>query len=388
MLKSVPPAPTDGPPPRAPLSATSRVALASGLAAGLITPSILRQTIATGLKSPTDLALSDDGMLFYTERARGLYAQRLGQVATALFAPNDLATSSALGMLAVAIDPEFSRNRFVYVFMVTSAEGLESSRVVRLRLDDSGTKVLERQDILAIAAGAASPRKTASEPQFGGALRFGPDGYLYVGLGDARSAMPRQTLLAGTVLRINREGKAAPGSGVSPGYDSRVYAHGMRDPVALAFHPNTETLLVGQRRGSQPDDITMVAPGANGGWDPRCAPPKTGYCDQEGNQLDAASAKRAPAAWRGGKAGEGLTAIERLRGPMWREWRNAFVVAFDRAQRLDLVKLDAQGRVVQATPAIQKLGVGFKAVAQGPDGLYVVTSGKPGGEEIWRLFAQ
>jgi glucose/arabinose dehydrogenase len=73
---------------------------------------------------------------------------------------------------------------------------------------------------------------------------------------------------------------------------------------------------------------------------------------------------------------------------VWGEWRNAFVVAFDGAQRLDLVKLAADGRTPNATPVLERLGVGFKAVAQGPDGLYVMTSGKPGGDEIWRLTPQ
>lgn len=289
----------------------------------------------------------------------------------------------------MAVDPEFSRNRFVYVFMRASPEGLESSRVVRLTMDDSHIKVLDRRDIV-VATDAASDSTRSSEPHFGGALRFGPDGYLYVGLGDGRSAMTPQSpnKLAGKVLRIDRNGQAAPGNRTPAEYDARVFAYGVRDPVALAFHPNTEALLVAQRRGTQPDDIALAKAGTNGGWDPRCVPPRTGYCERAGDQVAIASTVFAAAAWRGGKAGEGLSALERLRDPMWRDWRNAFVVAFDRAQRLDLVKLDAEGHVVQATPALQKLGVGFKAVAQGPDGLYVVTSGKPGGEEIWRLSAQ
>jgi glucose/arabinose dehydrogenase len=386
-LKSIPPATTDGPPPRAPLPAGARAALTQSPDAGLVAPSLLRQTAASGLKSPTDLAFTSDGVLFYTERAQGLYAQRPGEAAVAVFTPRDLATAGSSGMLAVAVDPEFSRNRFVYVFMRASAEGLTSSRVVRLTMDGSQTKVLDRRDIVMVASDSAVESTRSSEPHFGGALRFGPDGYLYVGLGDGRSATTPQSpqMLAGKVLRVDRNGQAAPGNRAPAGYDSRVFAYGVRDPVALAFHPNTEALLVAQRRGTQPDDIALAEAGTNGGWDPRCMPPRTGYCERAEDQASAASL--VAAAWRGGKAGEGLTAVERLRDPVWRGWRNAFVVAFDRAQRLDLVKLDADGRVVQATPVLQKLGVGFKAVAQGPDGLYVVTSGKPGGEEIWRLLA-
>lgn len=346
-------------------------------------PSVLRQTIAAGLSAPTDMAFSSDGVLFYTERLQGLFVQRPGQPPSPLFAPKDLAAAGSIGMLSVAVDPDFSRNRFVYVFVKTIAEGVDASRVVRLSLDEASAKVLDRRDIL-VAASDAAARGAA---QVGGGLRFGPDGFLYIGLGDGRAAVTPQSPshLSGKVLRIDREGKAAPANRPPSGYDGRIYAYGMRDPVALAFHPNTETLLVAQRRGGRPDDLSWIQPGANAGWDPRCSASASGYCEPTSEPAASASAERG---WRGGKAGEGLTAVERLRDPMWREWRNAFVVAFDKAQRLDLVRFDAQGRVVQATPVVQKLGVGFKAVAQGPDALYVMTSGKSGGEEIWRLSAQ
>ena len=72
----------------------------------------------------------------------------------------------------------------------------------------------------------------------------------------------------------------------------------------------------------------------------------------------------------------------------WGPWRNAFIVAFDKAQRLDLVKFDAQGRMIQNVRLLHTLGIGFKSVAQGRDALYVMTSGKVGGEEIWRISMQ
>lgn len=330
------------------------------------------------------MAFSSDGVLFYTERLRGLFAQRPGHPALPLFTPKDIAAAGTLGMLSVAVDPEFTRNRFVFVVVKTPAEGVDATRVIRLTLDESSTKVIDRRDIL-VATAEASARGTT---QVGGGLRFGPDGFLYVGLGDGRMAAAAQSPshLTGKVLRIDREGKAAPGNRPPAGYDGRIYAYGMRDPVALAFHPNNETLLVGQRRGGQPDDLMWVPPGANAGWDPRCSASASSYCEPTSEAAAAASAERG--GWRGGKPGEGLTAVERLRGPAWGEWRNAFVVAFDKAQRIDLVKFNAQGRVVRATPVVQKLGVGFKTVTQGPDAIYVMTSGKSGGEEIWRLLAQ
>jgi glucose/arabinose dehydrogenase len=389
-LHSVPPAPVDGLPPRASQSTATKLALADGLGYGVLAPSILRRTIVGGLIAPTDLVFASDGTLFFTERGRGLFALRLGAEAVPIFSPKDLANAGSSGMLAVALDPEFARNRFVYVFMRSVLAGAEDSRVVRVTINASSTQAADRRDILVVPAAMKGDDAPGSEPHAGGALRFGPDGYLYVGLGDERSTLASQSgaSLAGKVLRIDRDGQAAPGNAVPAGFDKRVFALGLRDPVALAFHPNTEAALIGQRYNAQPDDIALAKPGANGGWAPQCATPKGGYCEHPAEQARSVVASGLVASWRGGKAGEGLTAIERLRDPMWGDWRNAFVVAFDKAQRLDLVKFDAEGRTLRATPALEKLGVGFKAVAQGPDGLYVVTSGKRGGEEIWRLSPQ
>ena len=293
-------------------------------------------------------------------------------------------------MLAVALDPEFSRNRFIYVFMRSTLAGVEDSRVVRLTLDSNYTATSNRRDILIVGSEPTPSTPQTGDLQLGGALRFGPDGYLYVGIGDGRAPTLAQSVnsVAGKILRIDRNGFAAPGNGAPAAFDKRVFAYGVRDPVALAFHPNTEAALVGQRRGSEPDDIALINPGANGGWDPKCASPASGYCERSRESARTRPEPGVLVAWRGGKIGEGLSAIERLRGPEWGPWRNAFVVAFDHAQRLDLVKLDAKGRTLHAAPALEKLGVGFKAVAQGPDGLYVITSGRPGREEIWRLSPQ
>jgi aldose sugar dehydrogenase len=355
--RSIPPAPTDGPPPRKPAMATT--ASAPSAAQDSIAPSVLRHTVVTGLRSPSDLAFTIDGVLYYTERSQGLYAQRPGHAAVAVFTPGDLAPGESASLSAMAIDPDFSRNRFVFVLMKSAAHGRESSRVVRLTMDESQSTVRARRDILVVD----SPQARAGDHNAGGTLRFGPDGYLYVSLAAARPApglLPSQDL-TGKILRIDREGRPAAGNKPPLGQDGRVFAFGLSHPIALAFHAHTEAALVAQRQEGR-DDITLAKAGAN-------------------------VAHETPT-WRTRDAQAEMSSVERLRGPGWGPWRNALVVTFDRAQRVELVKLDAQGRAVQATTVLHKLGVGFKAVAEGPDGLYVITSGKAGGEEIWRLSVQ
>lgn len=382
VLQAAPPATRDEPPSRAPTAQSTSAARAA--AARLPTPSVLRQTVVTALASPTDMAFTSDGLLFYTERQRGLSVQRPARAGVALVSPHELATVGPLEMIGVAVDPDFARHRFVYVLARSRAGGAEDLRVIRLRVDDAVSKVLDRRDILVVATAARARATGNGDEPAGGVLRFGPDGHLYVGMVDGEAAASARLPQGwpGQVLRIDRDGKAAPGHRPPAGIDGRVFAQGLREPVALAFHPATQTLLVGQRHAAQPDALTWVQPGADAGRKVRCTGAAAGDCGAGG-----AAAAPAPHGWQGAAPGEGLAAVELLRSPMWREWRNAFALAFDAGRRIDFVQFDAAGRVVQAAPVVERLGVGFRAVAQGPDGLYVMTSGKAGGDEIWRLLA-
>lgn len=92
VLQSIPPATNDETPTRAPTAGSTKLPLAG---AGLAMPSVLRQTIASGLAAPTDMAFSSDGILFYTERLQGLFVQRPGQPAAPLFAPKELAAGGS-----------------------------------------------------------------------------------------------------------------------------------------------------------------------------------------------------------------------------------------------------------------------------------------------------
>jgi len=77
--------------------------------------------------------------------------------------------------------------------------------------------------------------------------------------------------------------------------------------------------------------------------------------------------------------------MELQRGEAWRGWRNSFDVAQEQGGRLDLLRVDSDGRLGGAVAALKGQGFGFGALAQHGDELYVATRGKPGGDEIWRL---
>lgn len=390
----VPPAPDGGPPPKAPGVERARLPAAPTAAAGI--PALARTVFMRGLQRPQDLAFAPDGALFFTERERGLSVRKPDGSVARLFTAQAIGGQAA-ATLGVTVDPQFARNRFVYVFLCAPGE----VRVVRLKLDATGGLVVERADILTVAAPSA-PAGAAAHA--GGALRFGPDGALYVGIGDLLDANAPQSpaSLPGKVLRIDRDGRAASGHRAPAGFDARVFAYGLRAPTALAFAPPSAEVYVGED-GAGRDEITLLGAGGNGGWDPRCAAlgvasAPGGYCgrtsaDARQPLAPMTDLARFPAAtpplWTNLNRAQGLAAMAFLRGARWRAWDGALAVAYAGGRRIDVLRLSAGGGVDDYAQMLGTLEEPVRALALGPDGaLYVGTDGKRDGDEIWRVEAR
>ena len=186
-------------------------------------------------------------------------------------------TGNEEGLLGLAFHPEFTSNREVYVCY--SAEGPQSV-VSRLRVspDDPGHVDPETEEILLVVP---QPFRT----QNGGSIEFGPDGYLYVGLGDGGSAndplQHGQNLesLLGSVLRIDVDtvdpglNYAIPADNpfVDGGEDVRgeIWAYGFRNVWRLAFDRETGKLWVGDVGQDRFEEVNVVIRGGNYGWNLR-----------------------------------------------------------------------------------------------------------------------
>ncbi len=391
----IPPAPAPAPPPK---DSRVRDSERDSSASNAI-PQLMRSVFVGGLTAPRDLAFAPDGTLFYVERSAGLSLRRTNGTRARLFAPADLVTDGFGGMFGVAVDPKFNANRYVYVFMTSTLSGSRDHRVVRLTIDSAYLGIRERKDIVpGIAAELPPPQKgQKQEPHVGGRLRFGPDGFLYVTIGDLRdpAGPQRRDVLTGKVLRVDRDGGPTPDGEIDANTDSRVFSLGFRQPTGLAFHPATDALFVAED-GAGHDEITQVKQGDNGGWDPRCADPGSAtYCGEAStDKLRAVVAMtdlgKHPEAvqprWTNLNRAQGMAGHEFLRGAQWKAWNGALAVAFASGKRLDVLRVDARGNVLAHMPTLDRLPIALRAVMQGPDGsMYVATEGKPGADEIWRL---
>jgi glucose/arabinose dehydrogenase len=195
------------------------------------------------------------------------------------------------GLLGLALDPRFAENRFVYLYY-TAAGGARRSVIARFTAMGSGTEL--RLD-------PASEQVILEVPQpysnhNGGALAFGPDGMLYIALGDGGgqgdphgNGQNPGTLL-GSILRLDvRElpYRIPSNNPFAQRPDARgeIWAYGFRNPWRFSFDRETGALWAGDVGQNSWEEVDLVRPGGNYGWNimegAACYRPPQG-CNAEG----------------------------------------------------------------------------------------------------------
>ena len=239
----------------------------------------------TGLQNPWDIAFTPDGAMLYTEKCRGLSARfangttvRLFGTAGSSLVASDLFCEGQSGVHGVAVDPDFANgNRYVYVFMASNlTTNPRTNRVVRLSLSADNMSASGRTDIITdIAYKDVGNGVGGAGAHSGGRLRFGPDRFLYVTTGDNHNATLPQDLqrLGGKVLRVDRNGVAAPGNNTPAGGDPRIFTYGHRNVQGITFRPagqpNAGQPFTAEHGPNHSDEVTPLVAGGNAGWDPQ-----------------------------------------------------------------------------------------------------------------------
>jgi len=383
-------------------------------------PVLTHTTVLSKLDSPWDLAFLPDGTMFFTEKCLGLSVRQpsgtvvklLGMKDAKGYATNagDLFCEGQAGMAGVAVDPNFASNRFVYIYSSSSMAAPGSNRVIRLKVNANATGVADRTDIVTdipYKPGVSDHPFGGPGAHNGGRVRFGPgDGFLYVTTGDIHGGdVPQSpTRIGGKVLRIDRDGKAAPGNGAPAGFDARVYTYGHRNPQGIAFRPGTNQPFTAENGPWHSDEVTALVPGGNAGWDPRpnvggrgACP--DGYCGYNPNQMGALDPKDRNAfmpmtdtktypkamkpAWNNDGLSQGLLCGTFVSGPQWKAWNGRMILGYAGigihgtavGNRLDVLDIAADGQsATRTTVNLPMPAARFRSLVQGPDGsLYVAT---------------
>jgi len=348
-------------------------------------PVLVRETVVSNLDVPWDIAFAPDLTMLYSERAGSVSILRPGetQPRQLLARPADLDAQSQSGLLGIALDPAFASNRNLYVYLASNRGGAIDNRVRRFVVAADWSGATEDRDIVTgITWGSQGGHS-------GGRIRFGQDGNLWITSGDTRSATVPQslTVLGGKVLRVTRDGAAAPGNpGIGPG--GLVYAYGLRNPQGLAFRPGDGAPFICEHGPNQDDEITRLVAGGNGGWNPN---------DGAGNYNGYSGAKMTdtaqfPNALKPALVvsdSEGMSGCDFVTGTAWRSWDGRIAVGMLAGRRLVTARIDTAGTATADGPTNAFTNVAqFRAVVRGPDGhLYVATNGSAPNDQIVRIRA-
>ncbi len=228
-----------------------------------LAPGLVETVVADSLDSPVSLALAPDGRAFVCEQAGRVRVIRDGRLLRRPFVTVPAHAEVEEGLLGVAVAPDFARRPHVFV-LFTCADEPRRERLVRFTAD--GDTAAAGSDTL---LWEGDPHVATAH--VGGALRFGPDGCLYVGAGDDERADLAQSLGStfGKILRLRRDGAIPddnPFVANTTGHHGAIWARGFRNPFTLDFEPGTGRLFVNDVGANAWEEVNDVVRGGNYGW--------------------------------------------------------------------------------------------------------------------------
>ncbi len=320
------------------------------------------EKVVGGLEVPWSIVWAPDGRMIFTERPGRVRVIENGNLRPQpLFVVTDVEASGESGLMGLALHPQFSSNRFLYL-SYAYAEGGVRVRVVRYRETPQG--LVDRHVII--------ENLPAARFHAGCRIRFGPDGKLYITTGDAgrRDLAQQLDSLAGKTLRLNDDGTVPQDNPFVGQQNARpeIWSIGHRNAQGLDFQPGTNLMFQTEQGpsgfdgGQGGDEVNIVEKGKNYGWPVIRHNETRAGMESPLLEYTPACAPASGAFYRG-------SALANFKG-------NYFFGCL-RGERLIRVSLDGR-RVLSQENVVIDYGR-IREVAEGPDGfLYFSTSNRDG----------
>jgi len=271
----------------------------------MLDPNLSVKTVVSGLSQPTSMAFIGDNDFFVLEKNTGK-VQRVTNGVVQSPAPLDLAVNSGSerGALGIALHPNFLLNGYVYLYWTESSTGADSTNLADVfqplssRVDRyiwNGSTLTFDRNVIKLRAYQADANQSLRGNHNGGILRFGPDGKLYILMGDnGRRGLlqnnqlgpvpddqfggpePDDAHLTGFILRLNEDGSTPTDNpffnasttltGQAAANIKKLYAYGVRNGFGLAFDPLSGNLWDQENGDDAFDEMNRVTAGSNNGW--------------------------------------------------------------------------------------------------------------------------
>lgn len=239
-------------------------------------PKLVLEPIAHGLRNPTDLTSDGTDRLFVCEQAGRIRLIQSGQVQKQpyLDISSQVVSGGECGLLGIAFHPNFAENGLFYINYTTHSPNLKTI-IAEFKVDPHAS--IADPSTQRILLSIDQPYANHN----GGCLQFGPDGMLYIGMGDGgaggdpqnRAQNPAELL--GKMLRIDvtpRAGYAIPPDNPfvnDPAYRPEIWTTGMRNPWRFSFDRKTGDLWAGDVGQNRWEEIDILTKGGNYGWNLR-----------------------------------------------------------------------------------------------------------------------
>jgi glucose/arabinose dehydrogenase len=220
--------------------------------------------VATGLSNPTAMALAPDGRIFVCLQGGQLRVIKNGALLPTPFLTVTVNSSGERGLLGVTFDPQFASNGFVYVYYTATSPTIHN-RVSRFTAN--GDVAVAGSELALLDLNNLSSATNHN----GGAMHFGPDGKLYVAVGENANSANSQTLsnLLGKILRLNANGSIPsdnPFFNTATGQNRAIWALGLRNPFTFAFQPGSGRMFINDVGQNTTEEINDGIAGSNYGW--------------------------------------------------------------------------------------------------------------------------
>lgn len=223
------------------------------------------QKIADGFKYPWAFEFISDNELLLTEfsgKLKRVYVDT-GESVDISGLPKIATGKGQTGLLDVALHPQFKINKRIYFSYVIENNKKYALAVAKAELHDNKLNNVERIFIALPYAKSAS--------NFGGALMFDREGFLFITTGDRsiRSNAQHPTMLTGKIIRLNDDGSIPndnPFIGHSGVIDPAIYALGVRNPQGLVQDRETGKIYEAEHGPMGGDEVNLIEAGKNYGW--------------------------------------------------------------------------------------------------------------------------
>lgn len=331
------------------------------------------KVLTENLSFPWGIKSLPDGRLLITEKEAGQLriAKLSGELSGPIKGLPAVNADGQGGLLGLAIDPAFERNRMVYWVFSENVDGGTLTSVAKGKLSADETAI-ENATVIYRATPAHK-----GNLHYGGRIVFDKNGNLFVSTGERSDLVTRpkaQDLSTGLgkIVRITTDGRPVSGNPFEKQADARpeLYSYGHRNVQGLAFHPVSGDLFSNEFGPRGGDEVNWVRPGKNYGW-----PTITYGIEYSGNKIGGAIQQKEGMEqpvyyWDPSVSPSGMTFYS---GDMIPEWKNNLFIGCLSGMHIVRLVLE-NNKVVGEERLLSGEQQRFRDVTQGKDGaLYAVT---------------